>query len=111
MLRFKPEVRIGYFSTRIGDVFTTASVWSLLHHIDVDVNSVNDGASAHVAGSLHGYDLAVDLDTAGDLVADLGRFAEFLRVSLPPGYDVLLEGDHVHVEFDVHRPALRSGVV
>jgi hypothetical protein len=110
MLRFKPDVRIGYFSARLGDVLERASQWSLRHQVDVEINSVNDGPGVHLPTSLHYSDLALDLDTAGDKAADLERLAEHLRVWLDPQYDVVYEGDHVHVEWDAHRGPLRKPV-
>jgi hypothetical protein len=101
MLRFKPEVRIGYFDERAGLVLHYASVWSLRERIDVEVNSAND--SAHGATTLHTTDLAWDLDTAGDKPDDLVKLAKFLAGHLPPGYEIINEQDHVHVEFDMHR--------
>lgn len=101
MLRFKPEVRIGLFDERAGLVFHFASVWSLRERIDVDINSVND--STHGPNSLHPDDLAWDLDTAGDKPDHLKALARFLAHRLPREYDVILESDHVHVEFDMKR--------
>lgn len=101
MLRFKPEVRFGYFDERAGLVLQYASVWSLGTKIDVEVNSAND--STHGATSLHPGDLAWDLDTAGDRPEDLPKLARYLANRLPAGYEVIVEGDHVHVEFDMHR--------
>lgn len=101
MLRFKPEVRIAYFSERAGLVLHYASVWSLRASVDVEVNSAND--STHGVKSLHPMDLAWDLDTAGDRTDDLLKLARFLNAHLPDHYEVLVEGDHVHVEFDMHR--------
>lgn len=101
MLRFKAEVRIGYFDERAGLVLHYASVWSLRTAIDVEINSAND--SAHGAGSLHPLDLGWDLDTAGDKAEDLAKLARFLAAHLPAGYDVVRESDHVHVEFDMRR--------
>lgn len=101
MLRFKPEVRIGYFDHHAGLVFEYASVWSLQTRIDVEVNSAAD--STHATGSLHPRDLGWDLDTAGDKPEDLPKLARFLADRLPTGYEIVIEGDHVHVEFDLHR--------
>lgn len=101
MLRFKPEVRIEFFDDRAGLVLHYASVWSLSTKIDVEVNSGKD--STHTAGSLHPHDLAWDLDTDGDKPEHLPLLARYLANRLPAGYDVVLEVDHVHVEFDTHR--------
>ena len=109
-LRFKPEVRIGYCEERLTRVLEIASVWSLRTRVDVEINSINDGAGVHAPTSLHPFDLAVDLDTVGDTPADLDLLAEFLRRWLGREYDVVFEGDHVHVEWDARRPPLRRTV-
>lgn len=101
MLRFKSEVRFGFFDERAGLVLHYASVWSLAAHVDVEVNSAWD--SIHGATSLHPADLAWDLDTNGDKVEDLKLLARYLANRLPAGYDVVIERDHVHVEFDMRR--------
>lgn len=106
MVRFKPEVRIAYFHPRLAEILEYASVWSLRAGIDVEVNSIND--SQHGATTLHVYDLAVDLDTAGDKPADLSKLYAWMARYLPAGYDVLNEGDHVHVEIDAGRKAVTA---
>lgn len=103
MLRFKPEVRVAYFHHLLAMALEYACVWSLRTGIDVDVNSVND--SVHGATSLHAYDLAIDFDTSGDKPADLVKLHAWLARYLPDEFDVILEGDHVHVEIDRRRKA------
>ncbi|MCA1834332.1 MAG: hypothetical protein LC750_16680 [Actinobacteria bacterium] len=103
-IQFKPEVRIVELTAAIADVLVLAGRWSLRANVGVEVNSIDDGAGVHQAGSLHGSSLAIDLDTVGDRPADLEALAEWLRRTLPAGYDLVYEGDHVHVEWDPHRP-------
>ncbi len=110
MIRFKPEVRIGLLTSQLYDVLFYASVWSCRTRLDVEINSVEDGPGVHMASSLHYSGLAVDLDTAGDKEGDTRALAEYLRRALPTGYDVVFEGDHVHVEYDMKRPPLRKAV-
>lgn len=105
-LRFKPEVRIVYLNSYLTHVFEAACLWSLRSRVDVEVNSVDDGAGVHLATSLHGWSLAVDLDTVADKPNETRELAEYLRRALPAGYDVIFETDHVHVEYDTHRPPL-----
>lgn len=109
MLRFRADVRIEFLNHHLAAVFAAACVWSLRARVDVEVNSVNDGAAVHMPGSLHSFDLALDLDTIGDRPADIRRLAEYLRRHLDPGFDVVLESDHVHVEYDARRPPLAKG--
>lgn len=106
MLRFKPDVRVGYFDERIADVLRESSLWSYRTRVDIEVNSIEDGAAVHMAGSLHGVGLALDLDTVGDRQSDTEALADWLRRRLPPQYDVLFEANHVHVEWDAHRGPL-----
>jgi hypothetical protein len=106
VIRFKPEVRIGFFDERLARVLEVAALWSSRARIDVEINSVNDGPGVHLPNSLHYQDLAIDLDTVGDKQPDTQALAEWLRVQLPPGYDVLFEANHVHVEWDAHRAPL-----
>lgn len=105
-LRFKPEVRIVDLSARIAGVLELAALWSLRTRVDVEVNSIDDGAFGRLQNTLHGFSLAVDLDTVGDKQDDLEELAEYLRRTLDPQYDVVWEGDHIHVEWDVHRGPL-----
>jgi hypothetical protein len=106
MLKFKPEVRISYFDDRLGPPLAGACLWSLRNRIEVEVSAIEDGPGVHLSTSLHSAGLAVDLDTTGDKAANTQALAEFLRRWLPPGYDVLFEINHVHVEYDPHRPAI-----
>jgi len=99
MLRFSPGVQVQYFNSRLTIVLEYASVWGLRARTAVDVNAIDD--KQHGAITLHGFSLAVDLDTDGDRLADLKSLHGFLARYLPLEYDVVLEGDHVHVEFDM----------
>ena len=51
---------------------------------------------SHSIGSLHPYGLAVDLE----LPPNPKQCCAELRIALGNSYDVILEGDHVHVEYD-----------
>lgn len=106
MLSFKPEVRIGLFDERTFCVLRVAAAWSLKWRVDVHATSIEDGGDVHAATSLHPFGLAVDLDVIGDSPPQRAALGEWLRRLLDPQYDVVLEADHVHVEWDAHRPAL-----
>lgn len=90
-------------TAQLVDVLEAASRWSCTSGVDVEVNSVNDSHERHSPASLHPFDLAADLDTIGDTTVDLKSLFVFLARTLPPQYDVLFEGDHVHVEYDTRR--------
>jgi hypothetical protein len=105
-VRFKPEVRIVYLTEQLAAVLQLAALWSLRTRVDVEVNSIDDGAAGRLADTLHGCSLAIDLDTVGDKQPDTQQLADWLRRMLEPQYDLVWEGTHVHVEWDVHRPPL-----
>jgi hypothetical protein len=108
MLRFKEDVRIGYMTDAICLALRVASVWSAQHKLDVVVNSIADSAPGRVPTSLHPFDLAVDVEPLGNVQADRQALADYFRVQLPAGYDIVFESSHVHVECDAHRPPLRE---
>lgn len=101
MIRFKPEVRIRWFGPELAEALECAGLWSLLHGVDLDVNSIDD--STHGVGSLHGASLALDLDPATDRPDHTADLARFLARRLSASWDVVLEPDHVHVEYDTKR--------
>lgn len=106
MLRFKPAVRLRALTPQLVEMLAAAALWSEQVRVDVEVNSINDGDTIHQHDSLHGYDLAIDLDTVGDRTPDLKLLYRFLRRVMPPQYDIIFESDHVHVEWDARRGQL-----
>jgi hypothetical protein len=96
-ISLSPTLR-GELQPEIARVLGLALVWSSRIGIGLDVNSLND--RRHRWGSLHYDNLAVDLDTEGDRTEDLRSLGEFLVLYLPLGYDIIVEYDHVHVEWE-----------
>jgi len=60
------------------------------------VTSALDGV--HKTGSLHYQGLAIDIRSR--TLPDELTIANELRDDLGPDYDVLLERDHIHIEYD-----------
>ena len=108
MLRFKPEVRVAHWTAPLATILELATWWSALHGTDVQVNSIADPAPNRLSGSLHPFDLAVDLEPFGNVTQDRASLAEWFRRQLDPQYDVVFESSHVHVEWDARRPPLRE---
>lgn len=108
MLRFKPDVRIGAFNPQLYEILRCASAWSLIHRIDVQVNSIEDPAPGRVASSLHPYGLAVDVEPIGNVEVDRVSLSEYFKRLLDPQFDVVYENSHTHIEWDAHRGPLRS---
>ena len=105
MLRFKPSTRLrGAAPELVLGVFACERHYAR-HGFDLTVTSVTDGD--HKPGSLHHIGCAVDLRlppinaTTEPLV--MQRFVSDLREVLGVEFDVVLEGDHIHVEYDPKR--------
>lgn len=69
------------------------------------ITSAND-SKHRVANSLHFQGLAVDLRTKDLTAVEQGKALALIRASLNVEYDVLLEADHIHVEY---QPKGQSG--
>lgn len=66
---------------------------------EVVITSLND--SQHMAGSLHYLGQAVDFRTRTLTLNQLNQIVAELKNRLYPlGYDVVLESDHIHIEYD-----------
>ena len=68
---------------------------------ELTVTAALDGT--HSAGSLHYYGYAVDLRTRYFPTAEAKEIAVILQNELGTGYTVLFEGNHIHVQYNVHR--------
>lgn len=101
MLVFGTGVQIGYFTPEVYMTLHTAAIVSLLEGFDVYVTSVQD--KQHNPGSLHPFGLAADLGVQANEPAKLEKLFSQLTRRMPTTYDVVYEGNHVHVEYDLHR--------
>lgn len=68
---------------------------------EVVVTSARDGI--HSVGSLHYYGYAVDLRTRYFDDHVIPQVAQDLRLELGSDYQVVVEGNHIHVEYDPRR--------
>lgn len=99
MLAIKPGVRVLGLETEILLALMVArDLWSEQSQSLV-VTSITDGQ--HKVGSLHYAGRAMDLRLP---TANKERMVEQLGIRLGGDYDVILEGDHIHVEYDPKRP-------
>lgn len=62
------------------------------------VTSLND--SGHMQGSKHYTDEAADFRTRGLKTSDIERWAKVCKRRLGRSYDVVVESDHLHIEYD-----------
>lgn len=86
-----------------------ANIWLNVAGVDLVVASARDGL--HSSGSLHYYGYAVDLRTWTKDHRQMSReekddLADRLRHVIGTNYDVIVEGDHIHVEYDIVRAGL-----
>jgi len=92
-------LRWNYLHEPMVRVLNVASTWGHRSGLRVYLTSVND--HEHGEGSLHGRDWAMDFDVQGNRTVDLQRLAAYLRKHLGPEFDVVFEGNHVHVEMEL----------
>jgi len=96
-IRLKHGVKIDAISPQIVLAISVAD--SILRELPAEtvVTSCND--AVHRRGSLHNVGQAVDLRTRhiGNVMAE--TFTGQLRSALGAQFDVVLESDHIHVEY------------
>lgn len=103
-IRYKEGVRLHDLTPQIVlAIQSAAAVWQELGAPELVVTSCNDGI--HRETSLHWCGMACDL-RIWNLPEDRRRLAvSELERDLPPDFDVILESDHVHLEY---QPRLSS---
>ncbi len=97
MISFKQGVKV--FGTRpeINTAIIVAhTAYQELGH-DLVVTSANDGR--HSRASLHYSGLAIDIRTRHLQDGEDETLADKIRSLLTSEYDVVLESDHIHIEF------------
>ncbi|HET7135184.1 MAG TPA: hypothetical protein VFJ25_04635 [Casimicrobiaceae bacterium] len=95
MIAIKPGVRIRGLAPEILLAINVAHELYREQAQSLTITSGTDGQ--HMAGSLHHAGLAVDLRLPA---TPPERMIEQLKIRLGAEYDVVLEGDHIHVEYD-----------
>jgi hypothetical protein len=91
----EPELLLG--------LVVAQSVWHDLSLPDLVVTSLLDGQ--HSTTSLHYAGAAADLRTNNLDSTQIGNAAQELKARLGLHYDVLIEPDHIHLEFQPRKPA------
>jgi hypothetical protein len=67
---------------------------------DFVLTSVTDSQEVHMKNSLHPKGYAMDVRTRNVPTEKHQALATELATRIGPQYDVVLESDHIHVEFD-----------
>lgn len=96
-MKLKPGVKIqGTRPEILFAIFVAEGIYKEKKE-EVVVTSLNDGV--HSKGSLHYAGLAADLRTSFFTIQDQQIVTTKLIAALGDGYDVVLEDDHIHIEF------------
>lgn len=94
----KPGVKVRGLRPEMALAMTFAAMVCQRHDTDFIVTSVCDGA--HSRGSLHYKGLAFDMRTRNMTVQKAREVKSELKDILGAEYDVVLETDHIHCEYD-----------
>lgn len=90
LLGMRPEILLAYM---IAD-----RVYKSVSGIHPTITEVTGGR--HGTGSYHYKGLAIDLRTRDVSANEVTKIVELLKAQLNDNYDVVLESDHIHIEFD-----------
>jgi hypothetical protein len=102
MLFIKPGVRIiGMRPEILLAAVVAERVYEEAGH-DFTITAGIDGK--HMAGSLHYAGAAIDVRTRDLPAADLPKIIARVKECLGSDFDALLEGDHIHIEFQPKQP-------
>ena len=97
MLRFKDHVSVT-FTPEVNRILEAAEYTFQAHGYSCVCTAGTDGK--HMEGSLHYKALAVDLRSRHVAADALPKIVSELKERLGKDYDVVIEGDHVHCEYD-----------
>ena len=97
MLRFKEGTKVT-FTKEVNAILEAADYTFDAHGYQCVCTSGIDGK--HMEGSLHYKALAVDLRSRHVAADALPKIVYELRGRLGKDYDVIIEGDHIHAEYD-----------
>lgn len=86
--QIKPEVNLA--------ITVALSIWSRQNEPNLVITSISD--SKHSRTSLHYVGYAIDIRIR-DLHEQPENLVEALRSFLPDCYDIILESDHIHLEY------------
>ena len=98
MLSIKPGVTLNRLSPQIVLAVMIANEVYKKHGADLVITSGDDGK--HLPHSLHYQGHAVDLRIWTIAPSKVPHVVKDLRNALGANYDVVLESDHIHIEYD-----------
>ncbi len=105
MLSLKPGVQITGMRPEILLAAVAAmEAYKALGHDMLVITACVDGR--HTTGSLHYAGAAIDLRTRDLPPADVPKLIAQIKACMGDDFDVLLEVDHIHIEFQPKQPLL-----
>ena len=102
MLTLKPDVRITGLRPEV--VLAVLIAERAYAEIGCELMLTSGIEGAHSTASLHYAGCAVDLRTLNVAADKLKPLIEKIRVALGPDFDVVLESNHLHLEFQPKEP-------
>jgi len=100
-MKIKKGASLAGMDIRIRPALVTADrLWSAYGHELVITCGLD---SAHSAGSLHYYGLAIDCRTNYFEPSVTKRLVQLLKYQLPKEFDVILHSTHIHIECDIFK--------
>jgi hypothetical protein len=101
-IRFKDSVRIKKLNWQLESIFVVAYIsYVKVAGVIPECTSLNDGK--HIKSSYHYLNLAADFGIR-ELEQDKRfRVVKEIKKLLGSTYDVVLEADHIHIEFDLRK--------
>jgi hypothetical protein len=97
-MKIKKGVSIKKMSVQIMLALCVASEIYSKYGFELTITSGSDGN--HMVGSLHPLGLAVDIRTNGIESKYIKEIAAIISLNLGSEYDVVVEVDHIHIEYD-----------
>lgn len=97
-MRLKPGVRLGGVKPEVAIGMMCCEAAFAKLKIDFVITSVMDGK--HKDGSKHYEGLAFDVRTRHIRPEHWNAVVNTIRDEIGDGFDVVLEGDHIHIEYD-----------
>ena len=94
----KPGVRISGIRPELVLALILIEPVAYKFNTQLTITSISDGK--HGANSLHYKGLAVDIRTRNIEAERRKKFTDAVHAAIGDEFDVVLESDHLHVEFD-----------
>lgn len=104
MIQYSNGVYVRVWTPQLAEYHALLDAWSHWSDTPAWITAIDNGQ--HSARSFHGFSLAVDSSVFQNVREQLEDQYEYLRRHAPHPWELILESDHVHAEWDLHRKAI-----